>query len=322
MKRIDIIKILSAVLLISGIFYYLNQNDTFKVLNEVSLSDFGWLTLLTFTGYVTMGLQMYFMIKQQYGIKISAVDVVLLPLSMSLFAHIIPTNGGMIYSAYFLNSKYGVKASEGFSVGIVTLYISFIISGVFGVVSYFFLQNVGIEILYISIPLILSPYLVSFTNSKLQTVEFTRYKFLAKLQRFINEMVSSSTQMMKRKDILLTNIVLTFVYLLITFVSFEWLNRILDIELDLFSVLLILIITRISSLLRFLPGNIGIQELYMGTIFKVIDKSASLGVVFSLLLRLTTIVLFVPLGLVHFLANTKHIKIKEIWGRLKRKKHV
>ena len=48
---------------------------------------------------------MGFMIKEQEKISITTADKLLLPISMSLFGYIIPTNGSMLYSIYFLKKK-------------------------------------------------------------------------------------------------------------------------------------------------------------------------------------------------------------------------
>jgi len=315
MKKADFIKVLLALVLVCGISYYLNQNNTFDTLKNVSLSDFCLLTMITFIGYLTMGLQTFFMLKEQYGVKISFVDVVFLPIAMTLFGYIIPANGGIIYSTLFLKAKYKVKASTGFALGVVLIYISFILSGVLGVFGYFLMDDLGMEVFYISIPLVLSPLLVRLGNQVFQLLPFSKEGFLAKVQSFINELVGSSSDMMKHKKIILLNVLLTLIYLLITYVTFMKINEMLDLGLNTFGLFVLLVITRVSSLLRVLPGNIGVQELYMGSVFKLVGLTVSLGAIFSLMWRSSSIVLMIPFGIAHLLLNTHHIKLKEFFDR-------
>jgi hypothetical protein len=315
MKKADFTKVFVALVLVFGIFYYLNQNNTFEALKNVSIADFGLLTIITFIGYLTMGLQTYFMLKEQYEIKISLVDVICLPVAMTLFGYIIPTNGGIIYSTLFLKAKYKVKATTGFALGVVLIYISFILSGVFGVIGYFLTDDLGPEIFYISTPLVLSPLLVRLGNQLFQLLPFSKQGFLGIFQSLINELVGSSSDMMKNKKIIFLNVLLTFIYLLITYVSFMKINEMLDLGINTFGLFVLLLTTRVSSLIRVLPGNIGIQELYMGSVFKLVGLTASLGAIFSLMWRFSTIVLMIPFGITHLLLNTHHIKPKEFFNR-------
>ena len=312
------LKILVSVLLVVILYSILFDKGYFDTLKEISLEDFFSLVLLTLVGYFTMGFQIGYMLKLQSGVKLELMDKLLLPLSMSLFGYIIPANGGLIYSVYFLKSKYDLDSSKGFSIGIVSIYISLIISGFFGL-GMCFLDSVSgkLSIICLSIFLILSPAFVFISNKIIQLLNFKEGGFLFKAQVYLNEIVKSSNYLMNNKKILIMNFFYTFLYILITFVSFDLLNKLLNLKLDLVSVFLLLVITRVSSLLRVLPGNLGVEELYMAGIFKFVGADSGLGIIFNLILRLTTIVLFIPLGIIHFMLNIKYIKLKDLFRRNK-----
>ena len=216
------LKILLSVLLVVILFSILFNRGYFESLKEISKKDFCLLVLLTLLGYFTMGFQMGYMLKLQSGVKLELMDKLLLPLSMSLFGYVIPANGGLIYSVYFLKSKYDLDSSKGFSIGIVSIYISLIISGFFGL-GMCLLESISgkFSIICLSIFLILSPFFVFVANKIIQLLNFKEGGFFFKIQDYVNEIVKSSNHLMSNKKILIMNFYYTFLYILITFVSFD-----------------------------------------------------------------------------------------------------
>ena len=136
--------------------------------------------------------------------------------------------------------------------------------------------------------------------------------YLKKIQEFINSSVLSSTTLMSNHKILIANFIFTGLYIIITFISFSLLNEALSIGLEISTIFLILIITRVSSLIRILPGNLGVEEVYMAGIFKIIGQAIEKGVVFSILGRAIALIIIIPFGITHFMINLKHISIKEL----------
>lgn len=148
------IKFIISFILIFFLLYFLNQKGCFLVIKKISFFDITFLTLLTLLSYFINGFQIYYLVKTQNNISISLIDTLMLPLSMSLFSYIIPANGGLLYSVYFLKKKYNISSSKGFSIGIVSIYISFIITGIFGLISVIITEKLNILIFILSILLI------------------------------------------------------------------------------------------------------------------------------------------------------------------------
>ena len=174
---------------------------------------------------------MGFMIKEQEKISITTADKLLLPISMSLFGYIIPTNGSMLYSIYFLKKKYNIDSSKGLSVGLASVYISFIVSGVFGIVL-FTLTEKNMLILTSSLVLIFTPKIASLANKLQMKISLNPRGYLIKLQSFINSSILSSSSLMSNYKILIANYLFTFTYIIITFVSFNLLNEALNLRLE------------------------------------------------------------------------------------------
>ena len=151
------------------------------------------------------------------------------------------------------------------------MYISFIVSGVFGIVL-FTLTEKNMLILTSSLVLIFTPKIASLANKLQMKISLNPRGYLIKLQSFINSSILSSSSLMSNYKILIANYLFTFTYIIITFVSFNLLNEALNLRLEAVSIFFILIITRVSSLIRILPGNLGVEEVYMAGIFKIIVK--------------------------------------------------
>ncbi|MDB0011061.1 flippase-like domain-containing protein [Flavobacteriales bacterium] len=307
------IKTLISILVIVIIFYFLNNSGYLDAILEIKKTIILSLLALALLSFFISGFQMGFMLKEQEKISITTTDKLLLPISMSLFGYIIPTNGSMIYSIYFLKKKYNIDSSKGLSIGLASVYVSFIVSGIFGIILCFFYENEenGL-ILTISSCLIFSPKITAIVNKMQMKIVFKDGGYLKKIQEFINSSVLSSTNLMSNHKILIANFIFTGLYIIITFISFSLLNEALSIGLEISTIFLILIITRVSSLIRILPGNLGVEEVYMAGIFKIIGQAIEKGVVFSILGRAIALIIIIPFGIAHFMINLKHVSFKEL----------
>lgn len=310
------IKTLISILLIVIIFYFLNNSGYLDSIFEIKKHVFFSLLALALLCFFISGFQMGFMIKEQEKISITTADKLLLPISMSLFGYIIPTNGSMLYSIYFLKKKYNIDSSKGLSVGLASVYISFIVSGVFGIVL-FTLTEKNMLILTSSLVLIFTPKIASLANKLQMKISLNPRGYLIKLQSFINSSILSSSSLMSNYKILIANYLFTFTYIIITFVSFNLLNEALNLRLEAVSIFFILIITRVSSLIRILPGNLGVEEVYMAGIFKIIGQAMEKGVVFSILGRAIALIIIIPFGITHFMINLKHVSFTELKNKSK-----
>ena len=220
---------------------------------------------------------------------------------------------------FFFKKKYNLDASKGFSVGVVSIFISFIITSIFGIISCIYTDNFYIWILGMSFVLIFSPIVFNFFNKIFQKYSFKKAGLLYRMKSFINTIFLHSNGLMIDRSAIFVNILINVLYFTLSFVSYQWLKIILHVNLPLTSIFLILLISRISSLVRLLPGNLGLEELYMASIFEIIGKAPGIGIVFSLILRATTIMVFVPFGIIHFVINLKHIKLLDFKEALRKK---
>jgi len=317
-RRKDTIKLLIGLILIVLIIFFLYKRKYFTVIEKVSVLDFTILTSLTLLSYFAAGFQIYYLVKKQNNISISFADTLFLPISMSLFSYVIPTNGGLFYSVFFLKKKYDIDTTKSFSIGIFSVYISFIITGIFGIASCIYLGNHNFWILSISFLLIFLSLIINVLNRFFQKFCFEKTSVIGRIILYLNRIVIHSNNLIMNKVNFMVNIIINVIYLVLSLISYQLLNVVLEINLPLTSIFVIILITRVSSLIRLLPGNLGLDELYTGGIFKIIGKDPGVGVVFSLIIRFTTLVVFIPLGILHTFFNFRFLKLSDLISLRKR----
>jgi|GEM_PF-1089741 len=319
MKLKDIVKLCISLIIISGIVYYLYVGHYFDDFEKISLTDWAILTGLTLVLYFFSGLQMLFLVKFVSGKKITLADVLFMPMSMSLFSYFIPTNGGIFYAVYYLRKKYQVDSSQGFSVGVVSIYISFVIAGMALLAVSLLAGILNKYLLLLSVVLMLSPILIYYANLLIQLVPVKQGNFFDRTKKYLDRVITHSNAMMRNKQVVLVNVLITLGSLLVFFFLYYWLNDALQIGLPLLSIVALIAMMRISGLIRFLPGNLGLDELLTAGIFGIIGHDPNAGLVFSIYLRLCSILIMIPAGVLHTAFNSDFFSLKDLRALLRKK---
>lgn len=266
------------------------------------------------------GLQQFIILKKQ-NVRLSLQDQLLLPMSMSLFGYIIPTNGGLIFSIYFFKKKYNITPINSISIGVVLIYISFFISGIIGILYCMLYPSNVFVLLPFSILLIIFPFLVKTSINILIQLNKGGVVFINKIIEGLNKIVLNTSISYDDKRVFAKIITINLMMIIVNIMSIYYLIKMLNLEVPLLSVVLIVLFLRISSLIRILPGNFGIDELMAGGIFAFLGLTASDGVLIFLYSRIISLVfLIIPLGVFHIFLNNKILalsRLKNIKGQLK-----
>lgn len=320
MKTRDLIKLFLSLLIISGILYFLYVNDYFTILEKISFAQWVLLLGLTFVSFFISGTQQYTMVKYISGTAIRGSDIIFMPMSMSLFSYFIPTNGGILYTIYFLKKKYHVDTSKGFSVGVVSIYISFIVSGLATLIALYVFDLWILWLVLLAVLMIISPLLVYFCNRLLQKIPFRTNTFPRKVQHYVDDVIRQSNRILKNVRITAINIVLTTLALVIIFLMYYQLNSALETKMSVLSLIALITMQRISSLIRVLPGNLGLEELFTAGLFTIIGQDPSIGLLFSVFMRFCTVVWMIPGGVLHTMFNAAYFSFKDLRNILGKKK--
>jgi uncharacterized membrane protein YbhN (UPF0104 family) len=265
---------------------------------------------LSFFTFVIAGYQFAFMIKIKNNIKIKMQDIILLPISANLFSYIIPTNGSIIFTSFFLKNKYNLNLSSGFSYGVFMVYVSLILTGLMGLFSQFFL-TFNLFVVGVSIMLILFPAFIYLLNIIIQQFSFKENTILYRIQMFVNSVIANSNILFISKRIIVFIILSTLLLQLLALGDYYFIFKTLGVKIGLEPLLLFFMFSRVSSMLKFLPGNLGLDEFYTAGIFKIISKDPAFGVLLSLVNRFAVLVIVIPFGILHSTINLKYLNFKK-----------
>ncbi len=312
MKVRDILKLLISLIIISGIIYYLYSQGYFATFNQMQVQDWAILAGLTLILYLLSGLQMAFMVQFTTKRKISISDLLFMPMSMGLFSYFIPTNGGFFYAVYFLRKKYEVASAEGFSIGVVSIYISFIIAGIALLAASLALGIIKVYLIIIAVLMILSPWLIYLGNMLIQKIPMKSESLAGRTKNYLNRVISQSNAMMLHPRVVWVNLLITVATLLVFFFLYYYLNTALNLKMTLLSIIALIAMMRISGLIRVLPGNLGLEELFTAGIFGMIGQDPSIGLVFSVSLRLCAFIIMIPGGVLHTTFNSQYFSFKDL----------
>ena len=301
-KTLQIIRIAIGILLFGLLGWYLvRQNNVIDNIRRIEVADCLVLVLLMALSYIPNGIQLR-MLLMTSGTKLSWVDTFFLPISMSFWAYIIPTNGGFLYSLYFLAKKYQCKLENSSAVGIFTIYMLFILSGVIGVGLSFFLPfREGAACFLISVLCISFPWCVRLGNFVLEILA-ERLVFLGKISRFIGSIVTDCHIWLLDRKLIIFNTLIVLSQLLFTYLLYVWIIHILQVEINLPLLFLVVMLKKISALVRLLPGNLGLEEVMTGIFFSMAGLTLTTGLLIAAIAR-TAQICILPCGMIHSLVN-------------------
>lgn len=302
MKNKSLLKCLLGIAIAAALCGYLIHNGTFSCVKQISGLSFVVLLLLTASSFILNGFQMYYLLRRQSNVRLTSWDTILLPFTMNLLSYVIPANGGFLYSAYFLKTKYGVDISKGASIGFFIIYIYLGISGVLFLCIGIFLPSV--HAILAGIVLLLSPWALRLVNLVAAKIKF-QFTWFLKGKKILSDIVESSGEMLHARNLVLFNIFFTVLQTVITYLIYWFLARELKIDISSSVILATILFLQISSFVRIVPGNMGIEELFSGGVFLLLGQSGSVGVLLSLLLRAARFLLVIPLGLLHLSVEKK-----------------
>jgi hypothetical protein len=317
LKRKNIIKYTISVILLLICFYFLYTKGYFSLIKNIDIRYLVLVVILNMATYFVTGWQLFYLINKSSHIRIKLIDVLLLPITGNLWAYIIPSNGTMIFSSFFLKTKYNVNLAYAFSFNVFMVYITLIITGIMGLLSLIFLKY-NLLVILVSSALILSPVFLYLFNWLIQLISIKENTFFKRIQEFINSVVVHSNNLFTDKDIIRFIVFSTILLQLLILVAFYFVFRSLGVQIQLASLILFFMVSRASSLIRFLPGNIGLEEFYSAGIFKIISNDPAFGVLFALVNRFMTLIIIIPIGIVHTIFNLKYFNkdfFKNIIGK-------
>jgi uncharacterized membrane protein YbhN (UPF0104 family) len=321
MKRIyGTLGFLIAILIFSLVLYYVFRDlDPLVLMGQVGVKGLLANLFLGAAYFASIGLLIQKVYTQHYGQSLSKPDTFLLPFMMHLWTYILPIKGGLIFQTYFLKSKYGLDLSKGFSVGVLIFAVSLLVTCLAGGVLTLMMDDVqSVQLLLLSMFGSLALLLAIGLFSPKTTSD--KPGFIHSIIRFGQNVLSQFLGQAKDPKLVLSAIFLTLFNAAIYAAWFYHSALILGFNPSPMGIALVSLVLRIVILIRVLPGNLGVQELIIGTVFLAANLGLKEGLTTALLIRLNSVILAVIFGGYGTYQNLGSLglnSIKQLYQRLK-----
>jgi len=282
------------------------------LMRHVSFSQVIISLLIGFFLFLINGYILAYLVKQHYWTTIKCIDMVVLPFMMHLFSYIIPFRGGLLFSALFLKIKYNIRVTEGIAIGVFTLIISLIITGLCGI--YFAVSNGMLCSVwsFLSILFILSPLVVVILGRFVRDIELKPGSVPDKIKTIICSISSSSQRLLTDYRRSLVIFFLTIASNIGYVIFLYFIAFILQMNTTIDRIIMFALMMRLSTIVRLAPGNLGVQEFFSGGAYYMLGGSLNDGLAMALFVRFISLMLTFFIGIGGLLMNMNRIRFQEI----------
>lgn len=294
--------------------------EYYELIKNIKITHLSVVILFTFVLNVIAGVSMSHISKTQYNIRLDSLDKIALSLMMNFWGYIIPLKGGVLFSAFYLKSKYNIKLVEGTSIAIFIYIVNLTIFGFFGLILFLTGQLQNIYLLLCAIVLIFTNPLLNLFHKISQLKIAYNITTIKKIQTLINSVIKNSQTSWKTPHTLIVIGGLIILRILFISIRYYWATLVFNVHIPFVQLMVLTIVIELSSIfLKFSPGNLGIFELLSGTTIGFMGNDMGIGILLALLCRATNLMLTFTLGLGVMFINFKYLKIvslKALWEKV------
>jgi len=287
--------------------------DALEMLKQIGALQIALNVIIGSLYFFSFGYLMRMVYQHHYGATVSWKDTFLLPFMMHLWTYILPAKGGLIFQTVFIKAKYKIDMSKGFSVGVLVFVASLLITCVLGGILSFQLANVlSLQLLLLAMFGTLLFFL--FAGKFVKEPSTVKSGIINTLIRFVQNVLVQFREQTKDLWLLFKVVMVT---LLSTFMHSVWFYHsaiILGFSPNPIGIVLATLVLRIVTLIRILPGNLGIQEVMIGSIFMAAGLGLEEGLMTALLVRLVSVLLAGTFGVGGLYANFRYFETNTISG--------
>ena len=308
----NILKYALSVLVAGLLIYYIANDDTnLKLIKSIEFFDILVALFIAIVVFVISGIQTGYILYKDSSVKLKTHDYLLLPVMMHLWSYILPTQGGLLFSSFYLSRKYGYRFSSGYALGFYTFLVGLIISGLIGL--YFSLSSVpfNLPLLFISMAVVLSPLFLFVGRNIFRSVNI-KIKLIQKILTTIETVTNNILNHLKERSYNVFIVGTTFVSIIIYIIWLVWATHTLDLSLTLPQMIMLTLATRLSLIVRFIPGNLGVQEMFAASGVAIVGGSFDDAILISVFLRFIGLLLAITIGVLGMAINSKYFSFREI----------
>ncbi len=304
-KAMSIIAFITiAVLLVK--YVYTQKDDFIKILYLKSEYLFGIMGLSLLSPL--WGFRYRKIAVEQMGGKLDLIDWFGIPAIVNLLSYFLPFRGGVALSAGYYKKKCGVSlsyftsiAAGGFMVGLYAVSMEMLVGLLFLLLT----KNQFPWILWIfAILLVISINLFILFARKYGEYIFSKIPF----RKYTLPIVRGFIVLIENRKVLLKVIGITFVSEIIHSLRMLCIYAALGNETNFFLILVYTGIDYLSDIVSFLPGNLGVKEVLIGTVTYYTGNYFNDGIMISLLIRFSGFLTYFLYSLIFLIPVYKRLK--------------
>jgi hypothetical protein len=292
--------ILGAVLIVFGIKLFITE-DQINLLKSSELYVHFYSILIFLPIAFIGGVETWAIFKIMYNKNISIYDVFTLPFVIAFWGILIPVQGAYFYNSLYFKKKYNISVKNTTSVFLLSLSFSTVISGVLGLFYIFFIQYDFI-FFTLSVITVIHPIFIKLLLLIVKKTKFNAHPLLLRIIDFIEIIFTDYFRSLKG-NLAIAIIGLNIINSIITAILYMWISANYSISLNFFQLLILSFLIKLTLLLKFTPGNIGINQFASSGIIVLVGGTASAGFILSLYQTLIFIITAIVFGAIFTIVN-------------------
>jgi uncharacterized membrane protein YbhN (UPF0104 family) len=302
------------LLFIAVVVYTFREVNVLQLISEVSIANLLEVIFLGLIFRSTFGVIMWVGFCLQYNLKMRLSEIIFLPMMMHLFTYIIPFKGGILFQVFYSKHKYGLDLSKGFSLGVMIFLITVVLAAVLGLILLYTLPVYSPELeaglWFMGLSVIGLMFLLKF----IPTTQVKNEWVLSKLRGFLINVRIQLVGQLRNPKLSIALLVTTIISTLVQTLWFWEIGEMLGTTSEFAPILLIVLVLRVILLFRFVPGNLGLQEIMIAAVFAAAGFEIEEGLLVGLVNRLIAVFWTAALGLPALYSNLKYFDSFSIRG--------
>ena len=283
------------VLILVILFFWIDKTSL-RLLLSASFFSIIVSILLAAVNYFFSGIELY-LIRRQFGVSLGLKDIFLLPIVGNLWSFIFPFQGNLLFTTVFFKQKYNMQVSESFSISIYLYLVTLCFAGLFGLLFAIFNKMLFSWIGIFSLLFLLNPLFVYLINGLTRTIKNSRYKFISKIQIFLNSIVDNTQKLWLDLNFTFIILIINIIRIILNIIWYYWISYSLGLELSFIAVGIISLTMSISLIIKITPENLGIAQIVTGGIMSLLGILPEKAVLITLFASATTMLLIFTVGL-------------------------
>ena len=302
---------IAVVLLVTGFNYILSESEV-VLFYSISLKNHFISFVFCFVTFIISGYELKYIYGRNTEIKLTTYEVISLPVSMNLLGFVFPFQGSFLYLIAYMKLKYKTSILNTTYIYAFLFLLSMSISGLLGIVFYLKYSSVSFLFLILSVLLLINPVIIFYIGKLLEKFKPRNLFLLNKPKLILEQIINNLNLLVKDKYVTLTiigfNLLSTFVYAIWSY----WIALHFNINITFFAILIMTFLLKITMLMKFTPGNLGLAQFATGGIVVLLGGKAADGFLISLFQSLTYLLTALSLWIIFTINNFNYFDLTEL----------